>query len=245
MEQVALVTGGSRGIGAAIAGQLASAGYRVAVNYQSNEAAAANVVEAIEQSGGQALAVQADIADPDAIAGMFDVLDHELGPLSVLVNNAGISGPQGRVDELSYDALREVIDVNVMGLVTCSQHAVRRMSTSHGGQGGPIVNISSGAAHMGLPGRAVQYALSKGAVDSFSIGLSQEVAGEGIRVNTVSPGPTRTDMLHPDQVSSASTAIPMGRVADPEEIANAVLWLVSEKASFVAGATIRAAGGRP
>jgi NAD(P)-dependent dehydrogenase (short-subunit alcohol dehydrogenase family) len=143
------------------------------------------------------------------------------------------------------DALREVLAVNVVGLVLCSQHAVRRMSTRHGGHGGAIVNISSGAAYMGVPGVGVQYALSKGAVNSFTIGLSQEVGGEGIRVNSVSPGPTRGGMLQDDDLVRAAAAIPMGRVGEPDEIAEAVLWLLSDRASFVAGANIRAAGGRP
>lgn len=245
VPNVALVTGGSRGIGAAVARQLGATGYQVAVNYRSNDDAAAEVVADIKRAGGQALAVQADIADADAVGRMFEMVDDQLGPLAALVNNAAISGPHGRVEDLPADALHEILGVNVFGLVLCSQHAVRRMSTRNGGQGGAIINVSSGAAHMGMPGTGVHYALSKGAVDSFSIGLSQEVAGEGIRVNTVSPGPTRTDMMQPENLASTAAAIPMGRIGEPEEIANAVLWLLSDDASFVAGATIRVAGGRP
>ena len=245
MTDVAVVTGGSRGIGAAVARLLGANGYSVAVNYASNAEAAATVVSDIERDGGVALAVQADVADEDAVGVMFDLVDDQLGTVTALVNNAAVHGPRGRVEDLGVDDLREVIAVNVVGLVVCSQHAVRRMSTSHGGHGGGIVNISSGAAYMGVPGVGVQYALSKGAVNSFTIGLSQEVAGEGIRVNSVSPGPTRTDMFDPDDIPAAAAALPMGRVGEPNEIAEAVLWLLSDQASFVAGANIRAAGGRP
>lgn len=245
MIPVAVVTGGSRGIGAAIARQLGAQGYRVAVNYRSDQAAAESVADAIVRAGGEAIPVHADIGDADDVARLFDVVDDQFGPVTALVNNAGIDGPRGRVDELPVDALDEVFAVNVRGLVMCSQAAVRRMSTRHGGTGGAIVNISSGAAQMGLPGRGVVYALSKGAVNSFTLGLSQEVAGEGIRVNAVSPGPTRTDMLGPEGAEEAAAMLPMGRVGEPDEIAEAVLWLLSDAASFVAGATIRAAGGRP
>lgn len=242
---VAVVTGASRGIGAAIAYLLAANGFRLAVNYRSNADAAAGVVSEIEAAGGEAVAIQADVGDAAAVGHMFDLVDRELGPLTALVNNAAISGPSGRVDDLPIETLQEVLAVNVVGLVVCSQHAVRRMSTRHGGQGGAIVNISSGAPHMGLPGVGVHYALSKGAVNSFGIGFSQEVAGEGIRVNTVSPGPTRTDMHDPDNAANAAAAIPMGRIAEPQEIAETVLWLLSDRASFVAGANVRIAGGRP
>lgn len=224
---------------------LADHGYRVGVNYNSGREAAESVVAEIEEGGGRALAVQADVSDVEAVGRMFDVVEEQLGPITGLVNNAAIHGPRGRVDDLPVEALHEVLAVNVVGLVVCSQHAVRRMSTGHGGHGGAIVNISSGAAYMGVPGVGVQYALSKGAVNSFTIGLSQEVAGEGIRVNSVSPGPTRSGMLQDDDLGPAAAAIPMGRVGEPDEIAEAVLWLLSDRSSFVAGANIRAAGGRP
>ena len=245
MSGVAIVTGASRGIGAAVAKLLAADGYRVCVNYRSGRDAAENVAAGIVSAGGEALAVQADVANRDAVRHLFETVDERLGCVTALVNNAGIHGPRGRVDALALDALEEVLAVNVIGLVACSQEAVRRMSTRHGGSGGAIVNISSGAAHIGGAGDGVQYALSKGAVNSFTIGLSQEVAGEGIRVNAVSPGLTRTDMPSPAALDRGPSIIPMGRVGEVEEIAEAVLWLLSERASFVAGANIRVAGGRP
>ena len=245
MHDVAVVTGASRGIGAAVARKLGGLGYRVAVNYSTSETAAQQVVADVETAGGMAMPVQADVADEHAVAAMFEQVEAELGTPTALVNNAAIHGPHGRVEDLTVAELREVLAVNVVGLVVCSQEAVRRMSTRHGGSGGAIVNVSSGAAYMGVPGVGVHYALSKGAVNSFSIGLSQEVAGDGIRVNSVSPGPTRTDMFNPDDLPSVAAALPMGRVGEPEEIAEAVAWLLSDQASFVAGANIRAAGGRP
>jgi NAD(P)-dependent dehydrogenase (short-subunit alcohol dehydrogenase family) len=245
MTDVAIVTGASRGIGAAVARLLGRHGYRVCVNYRAGREAAESVAADIVQAGGEAMAVQADVADKDAVRRLFESVDDQLGPLTALVNNAGIHGPRGRVDALGLDALEEVLAVNVVGLVACSQEAVRRMSTRYKGSGGAIVNISSGAAYIGGAGDGVQYAVSKGAVNSFTIGLSQEVAGEGIRVNAVSPGLTRTDMPDPAALERGPSIIPMGRVGDAEEIAEAVLWLLSDRASFVAGANIRVAGGRP
>jgi NAD(P)-dependent dehydrogenase (short-subunit alcohol dehydrogenase family) len=245
MTDVAIVTGASRGIGAAVARLLGANGYRVCVNYRSERDAAEGVAADIVRAGGEALAVQADVADRDAVRRLFETADERLGCVAALVNNAGIHGPRGRVDALELDALEEVLAINVVGLVACSQEAVRRMSTRHGGVGGAIVNISSGAAYIGGAGDGVQYALSKGAVNSFTIGLSQEVAGEGIRVNAVSPGLTRTDMPSPAALERGASIIPMGRVGEAEEIAEAVLWLLSKRASFVAGANIRVAGGRP
>lgn len=245
MSGVCVVTGASRGIGAAVARLLGANGYRVCVNYRSDREAAEAVAAEIAASGGEALTVQADVADADDVRRMFETVDERLGTLDALVNNAGIHGPRGRVDELTLDDLERVLAVNVVGLVACSQEAVRRMSTRHGGSGGAIVNISSGSAYIGSAGDGVQYALSKGAVNSFTIGLSQEVAGEGIRVNAVSPGLTRTDMPRPAALERGPDIIPMGRVGEVAEIAEAVAWLLSEKASFVAGANIRVAGGRP
>jgi NAD(P)-dependent dehydrogenase (short-subunit alcohol dehydrogenase family) len=245
MTDVAIVTGASRGIGAAVARLLGRHGYRVCVNYRAGREAAESVAADIVQAGGEAMAMQADVADKDAVRRLFESVDDQLGPLTALVNNAGIHGPRGRVDALGLDALEEVLAVNVVGLVACSQEAVRRMSTRYKGSGGAIVNISSGAAYIGGAGDGVQYAVSKGAVNSFTIGLSQEVAGEGIRVNAVSPGLTRTDMPDPAALERGPSIIPMGRVGDAEEIAEAVLWLLSDRASFVAGANIRVAGGRP
>ena len=245
MAGVAIVTGASRGIGAAVARLLGANEYRVCVNYRAGRDAAEGVAADIVSAGGEALAVQADVADRDAVRRLFETVDERFGRVTALVNNAGIHGPRGRVDTLELEVLQEVLAVNVIGLVACSQEAVRRMSTRHGGTGGAIVNISSGAAHIGGAGDGVQYALSKGAVNSFTIGLSQEVAGEGIRVNAVSPGLTRTDMPAPAALERGPSIIPMGRVGEAEEIAEAVLWLLSDRASFVAGANIRVAGGRP
>lgn len=245
MAGVAIVTGAGRGIGAAVARLLGANGYRVCVNYRAARDAAELLTAEIVNAGGDAVAVQADVADRDSVRRLFETVDDRLGPVTALVNNAGIYGPRGRLDGLDLDSLERVLAVNVVGLVACSQEAVRRMSTRHGGNGGAIVNISSGAAHIGSPGDGIQYALSKGAVNSFTIGLSQEVAGEGIRVNAVSPGLTRTDMPEPAILERGPSIIPMGRVGEAEEIAEAVLWLLSDKASFVAGANIRVAGGRP
>jgi NAD(P)-dependent dehydrogenase (short-subunit alcohol dehydrogenase family) len=245
MTEVAIVTGASRGIGAAVARLLGANGYRVCVNYRAEKDLAEGVAADIEQAGGRALAVAADVSRAGDVRRLFETVDRQLGTVTALVNNAGIHGPRGRVDALALEDLQAVLAVNVVGLITCSQEAVRRMSTRHGGSGGAIVNISSGAAYIGNPGNGVQYSVSKGAVNSFTIGLSQEVAGEGIRVNAVSPGLTRTDMPKRDALARGGEIIPMGRVAEPEEIAEAVLWLLSEKAAFVAGANIRVAGGRP
>jgi NAD(P)-dependent dehydrogenase (short-subunit alcohol dehydrogenase family) len=244
MTKVAIVTGASRGIGAAVAGLLGVNGYQVCVNYRANRDAAERVVADIEKEGGHAFAVAANVASIDDVQHLFEIVDQH-GPVTALVNNAGIHGPRERLDELDLEDLQEVLSVNVVGLIACSQEAVRRMSTRHGGTGGAIVNISSGAAYIGNPGNGVQYSVSKGAVNSFTIGLSQEVAGEGIRVNAVSPGLTRTDMPGQDALERGASTIPMGRVGDPREIAETVLWLLSEKASFVAGANIRVSGGRP
>lgn len=245
-ERVAVVTGGSRGIGAATARLLGRRGYAVCVNYRTEAEAAARVVADVEAAGGRAIAVQGDVARDDDVARLFETVDRDLGRLEALVNNAGIIGPRCRVEALSRADLERVLAVNVVGLVRCAQAAVARMSTRRGGGGGAIVNVSSGSAYIGAAGDAVHYAVSKGAVNSFTIGLSQEVAGEGIRVCAVSPGLTRTDMPDPAALESAPRGvIPMGRVGEPEEIAEAIAWLLSDAASYVAGANLRVAGGRP
>lgn len=245
MNKVAIITGASRGIGAACAASFAAAGYAVCVNYQSAASAADAVVASIREGGGTAIAVQGDVSQASDVDTLFDRCDKELGTLDVLVNNAGISSPRSRVEDLPLDALHRIMDINVIGLIHCSQHAIRRMSTRHGGRGGSIVNLSSGSAYIGNPHESVHYAVSKGAVNSFTIGLSQEVAGEGIRVNAVSPGLTRTDMPNPAKLEEMGPRLPMGRIGEPEEIAETVLWLASDQASYVAGANIRVAGGRP
>jgi NAD(P)-dependent dehydrogenase (short-subunit alcohol dehydrogenase family) len=244
MQQVTLITGGSRGIGAAVARLCGAAGHAVAVNYQSNAAAAEATCAAVEAAGGTAMPVQADTGVEAEIMAMFAAVDDRFGPLTGLVNNAGIHGPRGRLDALSADAINRVLQVNVTGYFICAREAVKRMSTNSGGAGGAIVNVSSGSARLGGAGEGVLYAASKGGVNSLTIGLSQEVAGEGIRVNTVAPGLTATDMPSPEKLETLGPNIPIGRVAEAEEIAEAIFWLLSEKASYVAGANLRVGGGR-
>ncbi|MEM7404562.1 MAG: SDR family oxidoreductase [Pseudomonadota bacterium] len=241
---IVLITGASRGIGAAAARLFAANGFDVALNYQASEDAAAAVAETVTRAGARALLVAADVASPDDVARMFERVDGELGTLDVLVNNAGITGPRCRIDELSHADLERVLAINVTGSVLCAQQAIKRMSTRHGGQGGAIINISSGSAYIGNAGRGVHYAISKGALNSFNIGASQELVAEGIRVNAVSPGMTATDMTS-DTAPGTFANLPMGRAAQPEEIAEAILWLALDKASYVAGANIRVGGGRP
>jgi NAD(P)-dependent dehydrogenase (short-subunit alcohol dehydrogenase family) len=245
MKQITVITGASRGIGAATARLCAAAGHDVCVGYNTARDEAMAVVREIESAGQRGIAVQVDTGTEADVIRLFKTVDAELGTLTGLVNNAGIYGPYGRLDALSHEDLMRVLAVNVAGLFTCSREAVLRMSTKHGGKGGAIVNISSGSATKGNPGVGIQYAASKGAVNSLGIGLSQEVAGEGIRVNTVAPGLTETDMPPPDRIAKEGPTIPIGRVAQPEEIAEAIVWLLSPKASYVAGANIRVGGGRP
>lgn len=248
MQEVALVTGGSRGIGAATARTLARDGYTVAVNYTQNEASAEQLVREIRDSGGRAHAFRADIAVEAEVLALFDQVEAVLGPITVLVNNAGITGGFSRLDELRADVLAQVFAVNVFGAFICAREAVRRMSTRHGGRGGCIVNISSRAAQLGSAGEWIHYAASKGALDTLTTGLAKEVALEGIRVNTVAPGLIETD-LHasagrPDRVERMAPGIPMGRAGSPQEVADCVSWLVSSAATYVTGAIIPVAGGR-
>ncbi|MDD9878405.1 MAG: SDR family oxidoreductase [Magnetovibrio sp.] len=244
MSRVTLVTGASRGIGAATARLCAGAGHAVAINYRHGADKAEALAAEIAGAGGRAIAVRADTASEADVIRMFETVDAELGTLTGLVNNAGIHGPRGRLDDLTDAEIADVLDVNVRGCFLCAREAVRRMSTKHGGAGGAIVNVSSGSAHLGDPGGGVIYAASKGAVNSLTIGLSQEVAGEGIRVNAVAPGMTETDMPPKEKLAAAAGIIPMGRTGQPLEVAEAILWLLSDEASYVAGANIRVAGGR-
>lgn len=245
MAKIALVTGGSRGIGAATCRLLARDGWDVAVNYRADAPAAEAVVAAVAAAGRRAVAVQGDVGDEADVIRMFETAGRALGPVTGLVNSAGVIGPKGRVEALAAEAIEALLRTNVIGSILTCREAVRRMSTRHGGAGGVIVNVSSGSAYIGNPGTGVLYAVSKGAVNSLHVGLSQEVGGEGIRVNAVSPGMTATDMVTDEAVRKAMPNIPMGRAGEPEEIAEAIAWLMSDRASYVAGANIRVSGGRP
>ncbi len=243
-----IVTGASRGIGAAIATLAGERGYAVAVNFATSEAEAKKVVDEIVAGGGRALAIQADVSREQEIIRMFETAERDLGPIKALVNNAAITGGFARVEEVSSAALANVLAVNVSGTILCSREAVRRMSTRRGGTGGAIVNISSRAAHTGSPGEWVHYAASKGAIDSFTIGLAREVATEGIRVNAVAPGLVDTG-LHaangePGRLQRLMPSIPMQRAGLPQEVAEGVLWLLSAAASYTTGAILQIGGGR-
>lgn len=245
---VVLVTGGGRGIGAATALLAAEQGYAVGVNFRRDEEAAQSVVQKIVARGGQALALQADVAREAEVVAMFRRLDAAWGPLGALVNNAGILETQSRVDALESARIERILATNVMGTLLCCREAVRRMSTRHGGTGGAIVNVSSVASRTGSPGEYVDYAASKGAVDSLTVGLAHEVAQEGIRVNAVRPGFIYTDMHadggEPDRVDRVKTFVPMRRGGQPHEVADAILWLLSAHASYSTGTFIDIAGGR-
>ena len=245
MTQVAIVTGASRGIGASTVRLLAARGYHVAVNYRTEPEAAHNLCAEIEANRGRAIAVEADVSKADQVADMFAIVDKELGPVTALVNNAASIGPSTRIVDLDITELERLISINLIGVVQCTQLALRRMSKTFGGAGGAIVNVSSGAAYVGEPGHGVHYAATKGAVNSFTIGLAQEVMAEGVRVNAVSPGPINTAMPHPGLLEGAALSLPAGRVGEPEEVAEAIVWLLSPAASFVSCANIRIAGGKP
>jgi NAD(P)-dependent dehydrogenase (short-subunit alcohol dehydrogenase family) len=248
MNKVMLITGASRGIGAATAVLAAQAGYAVCVNYHRNREAALATVASIESAGGRAVAVQADVSQETDVVRLFNAVDSELGGLSVLVNNAGVLDTQMRVDEMDSARLTRILATNVVGAFLCAREAVRRMSYRHGGQGGTIVNVSSAASRLGSPGEYVDYAASKGALDTLTIGLSKEVAGEGIRVNAVRPGFIYTDMHasggEPGRVDRIKATLPMQRGGTAEEVAEAILWLASPKASYSTGTFIELAGGR-
>ena len=247
INKVVIVTGGSRGIGAATARLLGANGYTVCVNYRSDSEAADNVVRAIEAAGSRSIAMQADVSAEADVMRLFESAD-TLGTLAGLVNNAGILETQMRVDEMDAPRLHRIFSTNVVGAFLCAREAVRRMSTRHGGKGGAIVNVSSGAARLGSPGEYVDYAASKGAIDTLTIGLAREVAEEAIRVNAVRPGYIYTEMHasggEPDRVERVKALVPMRRGGQPEEVAHAILWLLSDQASFTTGAFIDVTGGR-
>lgn len=248
MTGTLIITGGGRGIGAATALLGARKGYAVCVNYNHRATQAEQVVAAIRENGGQAIAVQADVSDETAIKTMFDTAVNELGPLVALVNNAGITGKLGKLIDLEANNLRRLLEVNILGTILCSREAVRRMSPTFGGNGGAIVNISSRAAQYGSPGEYIHYAASKAAIESFSFGLANEVGGEKIRVNCVSPGLIDTE-IHAEagdaeRVQRYAPRIPMQRGGRPEEVAAAILWLLSEEASYCSGTILAVSGGR-
>jgi NAD(P)-dependent dehydrogenase (short-subunit alcohol dehydrogenase family) len=246
--KVVIVTGASRGIGAATALMAAQQGFFVAVNCHRSPDAAAGVVEAIEDAGGRAAVIGGDVAEEADVVHLFDETERRLGPITALVNNAGVTGTSGRLDALTLENLTAVLRINVVGAFICSREAVRRMSTAHGGHGGAIVNVSSGAATLGSPGEFIHYAASKAAVDTLTVGLAREVAREGIRVNAVAPGMVLTD-IHissgdPGRLERITPTVPIGRAGTVEEIAATIMFLLSDAASYVTGAVLRVAGGR-
>lgn len=246
--RVMLVTGGSRGIGAATARLAAARGFAVCVNYLQNREAAEAIVGDIRQQGGAAVAVQADVSREEEVVRLFEAVDGSFGPITALVNNAGILERQARVEEMTAERVRTVLTTNVVSAFVCAREAVRRMSVRRGGTGGSIVNVSSVAARLGAPGEYVDYAASKAALDAFTVGLSQEVAADGIRVNGVRPGFIYTDIHarggEPGRVDRVKEFVPMRRGGQPAEVAEAILWLVSDAASYTTGTFIEVSGGR-
>ncbi len=248
MRKVLLVTGGSRGIGAATSLLAAEKGWAVAVNYTANPKAADEVVAQIKQKGGEAMSVQADVANEEQVLAMFEKVRSTLGPLQGLVNNAGVVDVSARLDQMSMARWRRMFDINVLGSMLCAREAIRQMSTLHGGQGGSIVNLSSAAARLGAPGQYLDYAAAKGAIDSFTLGLSKEVAAEGIRVNAIRPGLIDTE-IHasgglPNRVKDLEHLVPAKRGGTAMEVAQAIVWLLSDEASYTTMSFLDVSGGR-
>lgn len=245
---IILVTGGSRGMGAATARLAAERGYDVAISYVARESAAHAVVADVQAWGRRALAVRADSSDPAQVVELFAAVDRELGCIDVLVNNAAILARQSRLEELDFERMQRIFAVNALGPILCAQQAVRRMAFRYGGKGGSVINVSSAAARLGSPNEYVDYAASKGALETFTTGFAKEVAREGIRVNCVRPGHIYTEMHasggEPDRVDRVKDMIPMGRGGQPEEVAQAILWLASAEASFVTGTFLDVTGGK-
>lgn len=248
MNKIVIITGGSRGIGAATARLAAASGYAVCISYLRNSEAADAVAQDIVNAGGKAMAVAADVSVEDDIMRLFEQVDAQLGRVTALVNNAGILERHMRVEEMDAGRLSRVLAANVIGSFLCAREAVKRMSTRHGGSGGAIVNLSSAASRLGSPNEYVDYAASKGAIDTFTLGLSKEVAAEGIRVNAVRPGVIYTDIHadggEPGRVDRVKSAVPMLRGGQPDEVAKAILWLLSDEASYSTGAILDVTGGR-
>lgn len=248
MKDVLIITGASRGIGAATALLAAARGYAVCVNYHRHPEAAQQVVQSIEEQGGRAIALPANIAAEAEVVSLFQAVDQQLGPVTALVNNAGILEPQMQVATMDAARLHRIFATNVIGSFLCAREAVKRMSTRQGGKGGAIVNVSSAAARLGSPGEYVDYAASKGAIDTFTLGLAKEVAEEGIRVNAVRPGFIYTDIHasggEPNRVERVKEGVPLKRGGQPQEVARAILWLLSDEASYTTGSFIDVAGGK-
>lgn len=250
MAQVMIVTGGSRGIGAATAVLAAERGYDVCVSYRSNREAAEAVVAGCREHGRRAVAVAVagNVAEEADVIGLFETCERELGPVTALINNAGVLHRKARLETFSVERINEVLAVNVVGPFLCAREAVRRMSTAHGGNGGVIVNVSSAASYLGSPNQYIDYAATKGAIDTMTIGLATEVATEGIRVNAVRPGLIRTEIHasggEPGRVDRLATSVPLARGGEASEVAEAIWWLVSDRSSYVTGALLNVAGGR-
>lgn len=248
MSRVMLITGASRGIGAATARLAAHQGYALCLNYHQREDAVKEVLEQVRAAGVSAMTVKADVADESQVLQMFDMIDREFGRLDVLVNNAGMLEKQMRLEQMDAARWTRVLGANVIGSFLCAREAIKRMSTQHGGQGGSIINLSSIAARLGAPGEYIDYAAAKGAIDSMTVGLAREVAGEGIRVNAVRPGVIHTEIHasggEPDRIERVKASVPMGRGGQAEEVAEAILWLASEHASYTTGALLDVSGGR-